>query len=68
MYVTYAFQSESALYSFLNVKECNIWKLSDSNEFQTHNHLVRKQTLKHLAQLASQMHHKATYSQRTSII
>ena len=27
-------------------------KLNDSNEIRTHNHLVRKQTLNHLAKLA----------------
>ena len=41
----------------LNVKEflarsrCHIWNLSDSNGIRTHNHLVRKQTLNHLAKL-----------------
>ena len=49
--VTYEFQSESALYIFLNVKEViagnrhHIWSLSDSNEIRTHNHLVRKRSL-----------------------
>ena len=58
-HVMYAFQSESTLYSCLNVKEllaqnrCDIWSLSDSNGIQTHNHLVPKQTLNHLAKLAS---------------
>ena len=39
----------------LNVKELlawsrrSIWSLSDSNGIQTHNHLIRKQTLNHLA-------------------
>ena len=43
----------------LNVKELlaqrrrHIWSLSDSNEIRTHNHLVHKQTLNHLAKLAS---------------
>ena len=52
------FQSESALYSFLNVKEflarnrCIIWSLSDSNGIRTHNHLVCKRTRNHLAKLA----------------
>ena len=56
---TYAFQSESTLYSCLNVKELlarsrrKIWSLSDCNGTQTHNHLVRKRTLKHLVKLAS---------------
>ena len=41
----------------LNVKELlgwsrrHIWSLSDSNRIWTHNHLVRKQTLNHLAKL-----------------
>ena len=53
-----AFQSESTLYSCLNVKELlarsrrEIWSLSDCNWTRTHNHLVRKQTLNHLAKLA----------------
>ena len=57
-HVTYAFQSYSALYSCLNVKDllarnrCDIWSLSDSNGIQTHNHLFSKRTLNHLAQLA----------------
>ena len=42
----------------LNVKELvarnrsPIWSLSDSNEIRTHNHLVRKRTLNHLASFA----------------
>ena len=57
-HVTYAFQSESALYSCLNVKELlaqnwrEIWSLSDCNWTRTHNHWVRKRTLNHLAKLA----------------
>ena len=57
-YVRYAFQSESTLYSSLNVKELlawnrhKIWNLSDCNGTQTHNHLVCKWTLNHLAKLA----------------
>ena len=41
----------------LNVKELlarsrhHIWSLSDSNGIRTHNHLVRKRTLNHLAKL-----------------
>ena len=56
-HVTYAFQSESTLYSCLNVKELlarsrrEIWSLSDCNWIRTHNHLVRKGTLNHLAKL-----------------
>ena len=47
-HVTYAFQSESTLHSWLNVKEFlaqnkrNIWSLSDSNRIRTHNYLVHK--------------------------
>ena len=43
--------------AFLNVKELlarrrrHIWSLSDSNGIRTHNHLVRKRTLNHLAKL-----------------
>ena len=58
-HVTYAFQSESALHSCQNVKEIlarsrrEIWSLSGSNWTPTHNHLVHKRTLNHLAKLAS---------------
>ena len=54
-HVTHAFQSESTLYSFPNVKELlargrhEIWSLSDCNWTRTHNHLVPKRTLNHLA-------------------
>ena len=57
-HVMYAFQSESTIYSCLNVKELlapsrrEIWRLSDCNWTRTQNHLVRKQTLNHLAKLA----------------
>ena len=57
-HVTYAFQSESTLYSCLNVKELlapsrrEIWNLSDLNWIRTYNHLVHKRTLNHLAKLA----------------
>ena len=50
-HVTYAFESESALCSFLNVKgllaqnRCEIGSLSDCNKIRTHNHLVRKRQL-----------------------
>ena len=46
-HVKYAFQSESTLYSCLNVKKLfalnrrNISSLSDSNTIRTHSHLVR---------------------------
>ena len=52
------FHSEPTLYAFLNVKKfcarnrCDIWSLSDSNGIWTHNHLVPKQTLNHLAKLS----------------
>ena len=45
----------------LNVKEllarrrCHIWSLSDSNEIRTHNHLVRKRTLNHIAKLVKSL-------------
>ena len=57
-HVTYAFQSESTLSSCLNVKELfaqsrrKIWSLSYCSWTRTHNHLVHKRTLKHLAKLA----------------
>ena len=56
-HVTHAFQREW-LYSCLNVKELfarsrrEIWSLSDCNWTRTHNHLVHKRTLNHLAKLA----------------
>ena len=59
-HVTYAFQSESTLYSCLNVKELlarnrrEIGSLSDCSGTQTHNHLIRKRTLNHLAKLAKE--------------
>ena len=56
-HVAYVFQSESTFYSRLNVKELlgrsrrKIWSLSDCNWTRTHNYLVRKRTLNHLAKL-----------------
>ena len=56
-HITYAFQSESTLYSCLNIKELlarkrrDIWSLSDINGIRTHNHLVRKRTPNYLAKL-----------------
>ena len=53
-HVTYAFQSESTLFSCLNVKELlaqsrrEIWSLSDCNWTQTNNHLVHERALNHL--------------------
>ena len=47
-HVTYAFQSESTLYSCVNVKKLlvrsrrAIWRLGDCNWTRTQNHLVRK--------------------------
>ena len=58
-HVTYAFQSESTIYSFLNVEELlaqnggDIWNLSDCNGTWTHNHLVRKRTLNDFAKWLS---------------
>ena len=57
-HATYAFHSESTLYSCLNVKELlvwsrrEIWSLSDCNWTQTQNHLVHKRTLNRLAKLS----------------
>ena len=57
-HVRYAFLSESSLYICLNVKKLlarnrrDIWSLSDINGIRTHNHLVCKPTLKHLADWA----------------
>ena len=54
-HITYTFQSESTLYICPNVKELlargrhKIWSLSECNWIRTHNHLVHKQTLNHLA-------------------
>ena len=53
-HVRYVFQSESTLYSCLNVRELlarsrrEIWSLIDCNWTRTHNHLVHKRTLNHL--------------------
>ena len=61
LYVAYVFQSESTLYSCLNVKELlawkkrDIWSLGDSNAVQTHNHLVRKWTPYHLTKQTTKM-------------
>ena len=57
-HVTYAFQSKSTFYSFLNVKElfalsrCENWRWSDCNWTRTQDHLVLKRTINHLAKLA----------------
>ena len=53
--VTYTFQSEFTHYSSQNVKELlarnrpDIWSLSDRNGIRTHNHLICKRALSHLA-------------------
>ena len=80
-HVTYAFQSESTLYSCLNVKELlarsrrKIWSLSDCNWTRTHDHLVQRRTLNHSAKILqpfdmvrtySQMHRTDKYSQHSS--
>ena len=58
-HVRYTSQSESTLYSCLNVKELlaqsrqKICNLSDCNWTRTQNHLVRKGTLNHLAKWLS---------------
>ena len=57
-HVTLELQSESTLYSCLNVKgfftqnRRKIWKLNDCNCTRNHNHLVCKSTLNYLAKLA----------------
>ena len=57
-HVTYAFQSDFALYKWLNVKELlawsrrKIWCLSDWNWIGTQNNFVRKRTINHLVKLA----------------
>ena len=62
-HVTYAFQGESTPYSCLNVKELlarnwsDIWSLSDYNGTKTHNNVVGKRTLNHLAKTAN-LHRK----------
>ena len=56
-HVTYAFQSESSLYSCPNVSELlarrrrGIWSLSDCNWNPNQNHLLAKRTLNYLAKL-----------------
>ena len=60
-HVTYAFESESTLYSCLNVKELlarsrrEIWRWSDCNWTRTQNHLALKRTLNRLAKLAKRL-------------
>ena len=57
-HVTYAFQSESTLYTCANVKEMfsrgihKVWSLSECNLTWTHNYLVFKGTVNRLAKLA----------------
>ena len=58
-HIAHAFQSEYTLYINLNVKKLlarrspDIWSLSDCNGTRTHNKLVRKRTLNHLAKLTN---------------
>ena len=58
-HVRYAFQSESTLYISLTAKELparsrhKIWSLSNCYCRRTHNHLVHKRTLNHLAKWLS---------------
>ena len=58
---TYMFQSESILYSYMNIKEFfaqnrrDIWSLSDTNGIQSQEHLIQKQTLSHLAKQATRL-------------
>ena len=58
-HVAYEFKSESTLYSCFNFKERlarnrhHIWSVNVNKVIRTHNHLVRKGTLNHLAKLAS---------------
>ena len=51
-HVTYALQSESRVYSTVGRGRREIWSLSDCNSTRPQTHLVRKQTLNHLAKLA----------------
>ena len=53
-HVTYAFESDSIPYICLNIKELLAWNRHNilSFKIQTHNHLVCKGTLNHLAKLA----------------
>ena len=66
-HVTYKFQSESTLYSCLNVKELlsrskrKSWSLSDCNWTRTHNHLFHKRTLNHLAKCHSYFANNLSY-------
>ena len=58
-HVKYAFQSESTLYSCLNVRELLAWSrgkicsLSECNWTRTHNQLFHKRTLNYLAKWLS---------------
>ena len=56
-HVTYVFQSESTLYSCMNVKEFlarnkrDICSLSDSNGIRIQNYIVSKRTFSHSSKL-----------------
>ena len=60
-HVTYVFQSQSTFYICLNMKELfarnrpDMGSLSNCKGTQTHNHLVRKRTLTHLAKLTKSL-------------
>ena len=71
-HVAYTFQSESTLYSYLNVKELfdwerqDIWNLSECNVIRTRNHLIRKRRRNHLTKLAKTLSCvRSTYLKRT---
>ena len=70
-HVTYAFQSESTLYSCLNVKELltrsrgEIWSLSDCNWTRAQNHLIRKRTLNHLKRTLNHLAKRLSVRLRT---
>ena len=60
-HITHAFQSESTLHMGLNIKKLltrnrhDVWNLSDCSRTRTHNHLVCRWTLNHLAELAKRL-------------
>ena len=65
-HVKYKFQSDSTLYSYLNVKDLldrsrrDIWSLSDCSGTRTQNNLVRKGIVNHLTKLAKVFVYKLT--------
>ena len=60
-HISYEFQSESTLYSCVDVEEFlarnrhHISSLSYSNQIPTHNHIVHKRTIHHLAKLTKSL-------------